>query len=157
MSSGSTMHRCRLTSTLGSPGAGSITAVRSRTAVTHTCLPSTTAGKSGRITASFSVVTRSSGIRHSDCFSDMTQMVSHLSRSAFGFWRKSARGVGTPRRRRPSPAARFTTAPAGVLVTEPEGPQQGKQQDREWDQMCGEYPEEVPAVPSEHAPELEEQ
>src|SRR5439155_18064947 len=56
MSFGLTRQRLRLTSIFGSPGAGSTTAVRSSTAVTQTGKPSTTAGKSGRISTSLSVV-----------------------------------------------------------------------------------------------------
>src|SRR5438309_8059549 len=56
MSFGLTRQRLRLTRIFGSPGAGSTTAVRSSTAVTHTGTPSTTAGKSGRISTSLSVV-----------------------------------------------------------------------------------------------------
>src|SRR5579859_4508354 len=52
---GLTINRWRLTSTLGSPGAGSTTAVRSSTAVTQTRLPSTSASKSGRISSSSSM------------------------------------------------------------------------------------------------------
>src|SRR5258706_9044101 len=58
--SGLTMRRRRLTSTFGSPGAGSTTAVRSSTAVTHTRRPSTSASKSGRISSSSSIDTLSS-------------------------------------------------------------------------------------------------
>src|SRR5882672_7793166 len=57
--SGLTMSRRRLTSTLGSPGAGSTTAVRSSTAVTQTRRPSTSASKSGRISSSSSIETMS--------------------------------------------------------------------------------------------------
>src|SRR5260370_14236285 len=57
---GSTNRRRRLTSTCGSPGAGSITAVRSSTAVTQTRRPSSTsASKSGRISSSSSIDTLS--------------------------------------------------------------------------------------------------
>src|SRR4029077_11970236 len=54
---GSTMRRRRLMSTLGSPGAGSTTTVRSSTAVTQTRCPSTSASKSGRISSSSSIST----------------------------------------------------------------------------------------------------
>src|ERR1700693_3126204 len=54
------MRRRRLTSTLGSPGAGSTTAVLSSTAVTQTRRPSTSASKSGRISSSSSIATLSS-------------------------------------------------------------------------------------------------
>src|ERR1700693_5841507 len=54
------MRRRRLTSTFGSPGAGSTTAVLSSTAVTQTRRPSTSASKSGRISSSSSMSTLSS-------------------------------------------------------------------------------------------------
>src|ERR1700687_927089 len=57
---GLTIRRRRLTSTFGSPGAGSTTAVRSSTAVTQTRRPSTSASKSGRISSSSSIETLSS-------------------------------------------------------------------------------------------------
>src|ERR1700716_1369755 len=60
---GLTIRRRRLTSTLGSPGAGSTTAVRSSTAVTQTRRPSTSASKSGRISSSSSIDTLSSRTR----------------------------------------------------------------------------------------------
>src|SRR5216683_2646077 len=56
---GLTMRRRRFTSTFGSPGAGSTTAVRSSTAVTQTRRPSTSASKSGRISSSSSIETLS--------------------------------------------------------------------------------------------------
>src|ERR1700674_1566752 len=59
MCPGSTMSRRRLTSTFGSPGAGSTTTVRSSTAVTQTRRPSTSAAKSGRISSSSSISTLS--------------------------------------------------------------------------------------------------
>src|SRR6202162_6225430 len=54
---GLTIRRRRLTSTFGSPGAGSITTVLSSTAVTQTRRPSTSAAKSGRISSSSSIST----------------------------------------------------------------------------------------------------
>src|SRR5487761_826899 len=57
---GLTIRRLRFTSTFGSPGAGSTTAVLSRTAVTQTRRPSTSASKSGRISSSSSIETLSS-------------------------------------------------------------------------------------------------
>src|SRR5260370_29304342 len=64
---GSTNRRRRLTSSFGSPGAGSIHAGRSSTAVTQTRRPSSTsASKSGRISSSSSIETlsrRTSSVR----------------------------------------------------------------------------------------------
>src|SRR5215472_6759431 len=137
ISSGLTMHRCLETRIFGSPGAGSTTAVRSRTAVTHTRLPSTSAGKSGRITTSLSVVTRSRGIRRSDCLSDMTRIVSHLSRSPFGFWRKRiVRLSAIPGPLSGSPPD-LPARPPAVLVEKPGGPHQAQQDEDQGQQVGG--------------------
>src|SRR6202049_3396634 len=81
---GLTISRRRLTSTLGSPGAGSTTTVRSSTAVTQTRCPSTSASKSGRISSSSSISTvsrRTSSIWLLDplvCFRFESMLISQI-------------------------------------------------------------------------------
>src|SRR5579875_3833176 len=176
MSLGSTRHRCRLTKTFGSPGAGSMTAVRSSTAVTHTRLPSTTAGKSGRMTTSGSVVTWSRDTSRSASFSDMTERISHLSRTMLWFCLETIgastiwTSIRTPARRSGSWSGRFDLrlrrggggsperspqSPA-VLVREPRCPEQRRRRDDEGEELRRQHVEELPAVATEQPPDLQE-
>src|ERR1700730_1042477 len=159
MSFGLTRQRWRFTSTFGSPGEGSITAVLSSTAVTQTRRPSSSAGKSGRITTSLSVAILSSGMSSSVAASDMTGMISQSLPSGEDLLSDGAPLVGSRRGGSAFGGVGLLALGAGspaVLERQPEQGRRDQQQQEEREEVGGEEPEQVAAVAAEQPADLQE-